>query len=259
MLSQSQWRVVTYGLRKLEPAMQELSHEQQGMILDHLRKFATGADLCADVPCAAVRACFRLIERQLVVYRARVAPPQIQDDPQEESAPEAQEEVTPIAQGEQDTAPVAQDTTPVVITPKTPKEVKKIDITTLAPDEFPCVKGEIWKITPDLVQHFQQTYLAVDVVQEIRKARSWCITHDKERKTSRGMDKFLNAWLARCQDRGGSSGNRFACQTSDPPVTSYWQKTMKDNEDMAAWVLQQERERQQREQENVIDVQAHAV
>ena len=45
-------------------------------------------------------------------------------------------------------------------------------------------------------------------MQELRKMRGWCEANPKKRKTKNGVKRFINAWLAKEQDRGGSRGNQ---------------------------------------------------
>ena len=36
--------------------------------------------------------------------------------------------------------------------------------------------------------------------------RGWCLANPSKRKTKRGVKKFINNWLSRQQDRGGTPG-----------------------------------------------------
>lgn len=59
-------------------------------------------------------------------------------------------------------------------------------------------------ITQDDVDHWKELYPAVDVMTELRKMKGWCEGNPAKRKTRRGIARFVNAWLAKEQDRGGS-------------------------------------------------------
>lgn len=74
---------------------------------------------------------------------------------------------------------------------------------------FPCVgRGPTeWPLTDAKVAEYRQSFPAVDVLGECRKARQWCIDNPTKRKTFGGMAAFLTRWLSRCQDSGGSNGN----------------------------------------------------
>ncbi|MDB4437379.1 hypothetical protein N9163_00860 [bacterium] len=50
-----------------------------------------------------------------------------------------------------------------------------------------------------------KAYPAVDVFQELRAMESWLDANPKKRKTKAGIKRFVNSWLSRSQDRGGSS------------------------------------------------------
>ena len=36
--------------------------------------------------------------------------------------------------------------------------------------------------------------------------RGWCLANPTRRKTRRGVRRFINGWLAKVQDRGGTGG-----------------------------------------------------
>lgn len=48
---------------------------------------------------------------------------------------------------------------------------------------------------------FTKLYPALDVPQQLREMRGWLITHERERKTAKGMGAFINSWLSRNQNR----------------------------------------------------------
>lgn len=51
---------------------------------------------------------------------------------------------------------------------------------------------------------WQKTYPAIDVHQELMAMESWLDANPTRRKTKKGIKRFINAWLARAQDKGGS-------------------------------------------------------
>lgn len=51
---------------------------------------------------------------------------------------------------------------------------------------------------------WQKAYQAVDVYQELNAMESWLDANPTRRKTKRGIKRFINSWLARAQDKGGS-------------------------------------------------------
>ena len=48
-------------------------------------------------------------------------------------------------------------------------------------------------------------YPAVDVLQELRKMVGWAKANPAQRKTKKGINRFINNWLAREQDRSRSA------------------------------------------------------
>lgn len=64
--------------------------------------------------------------------------------------------------------------------------------------DVPLEKITMWK----------DTYPAVDVEQELRKMGAWCDSNPTRRKTRRGVEKFINNWLSRTQDSGGTKGQK---------------------------------------------------
>lgn len=52
---------------------------------------------------------------------------------------------------------------------------------------------------------WEETYPAVDVMQQLRQMHSWLDANQAKRKTSRGMKAFINRWLGKEQDKGRAS------------------------------------------------------
>ena len=51
---------------------------------------------------------------------------------------------------------------------------------------------------------WQRSYPAVNVHQELMAMESWCDANPTKRKTKQGIKRFVNSWLARAQNQGGS-------------------------------------------------------
>jgi len=64
--------------------------------------------------------------------------------------------------------------------------------------------GTDWQPEDEDVLKWQQLYPAVDVFQELNAMTGWLDANPTKRKTPRGIKRFVNSWLARAQDRGGS-------------------------------------------------------
>ena len=70
--------------------------------------------------------------------------------------------------------------------------------------------GTVYKPIPQDVSKWNLLYPAVDVEQELRAMAGWLDANPKKRKTAKGIKRFINAWLARAQDKGGSPMARDA-------------------------------------------------
>lgn len=96
---------------------------------------------------------------------------------------------------------------------------------------LPLNTGEGYPVTCAFADQMRSLYPAVDVAQELRAMCGWLIGNPAKRKTKRGIVRFITSWLARCQDRGGSSGLTQACQqpagTLDVNDTS-WTKYLQE-------------------------------
>ena len=64
--------------------------------------------------------------------------------------------------------------------------------------------GEDWQPEEEDVLKWQQLYPAVDVFQELNAMEGWLDANPTKRKTPRGIKRFVNSWLSRAQDKGGS-------------------------------------------------------
>jgi hypothetical protein len=65
-------------------------------------------------------------------------------------------------------------------------------------EQFKCTDG-FYSLPPALYSDFCAAFGAPTVERELTKARLWCETNQQNRKTRRGMGRFLNAWLCRAQ------------------------------------------------------------
>lgn len=69
------------------------------------------------------------------------------------------------------------------------------------------VNGEDVPILEEDIAKWSAAYPAVDVRTEVRQAGAWCDANPRNRKTSKGMERFLVNWLSRSQDRAARSRN----------------------------------------------------
>lgn len=64
--------------------------------------------------------------------------------------------------------------------------------------------GEEKPITEKQIHDWQDAYPAIDVRRVLAQIRSWVINNPAKRKTASGINRFVDSWLAREQNRGGS-------------------------------------------------------
>jgi len=69
---------------------------------------------------------------------------------------------------------------------------------------LPLNTGEDYSVTESLVQEYAALYPAVDVLQQFRAMKGWLLANPARKKTKRGVRRFINGWLAKEQDRGGT-------------------------------------------------------
>ena len=80
------------------------------------------------------------------------------------------------------------------------------------PAEPPVIKiplndGTEFPVYQKDIALWQETYQAVDVYQQLKEIRSWSDANPAKRKTQKGVRRFINMWLAKEQDKGGSPQN----------------------------------------------------
>lgn len=64
---------------------------------------------------------------------------------------------------------------------------------------------------------YRAAYPKVDIAAECRKARVWCLNSPQNRKTRRGVGKFLNGWMSRAQTDAERNAPARAVTTPTPP------------------------------------------
>jgi hypothetical protein len=74
---------------------------------------------------------------------------------------------------------------------------------------LPLNDGTLFEITDAMVAEWQELYPAVDVEQQCRNMKGWCIGNPTRLKSPKGILRFINSWLDREQNKGGSTFNKF--------------------------------------------------
>jgi DNA-binding MarR family transcriptional regulator len=77
--------------------------------------------------------------------------------------------------------------------------------------------GKEYPITENQRAEWGTLFPATDVLQELRKMRAWLLANPRNRKTPRGILRFVTSWLSREQDRARSPRHGAQHETH-PPV-----------------------------------------
>ena len=80
-----------------------------------------------------------------------------------------------------------------------------------APDEQPVItltlnNNDEYPIYEKQIAVWTELYPVVNIMQELRNMKGWVMSNPTKRKTQSGILKFINTWLSKAQDQGGSSG-----------------------------------------------------
>ena len=90
-----------------------------------------------------------------------------------------------------------------------PKQKKPKVVEPEAPVELlPLNDGSAWRPTMSQYEEYKRLYPAVNIDQEFRNMRGWCISNPAKRKTRGGIKRFVTNWLSREQNRGAGRGGR---------------------------------------------------
>lgn len=68
---------------------------------------------------------------------------------------------------------------------------------------IPLKNGSGYSIYQRDVDKYAKLYPAADVEQELRNMKGWCLANPTKRKTINGVNRFINGWLCKAQDKGG--------------------------------------------------------
>lgn len=75
-----------------------------------------------------------------------------------------------------------------------------------------CKNGIDWQPTDEQILQWQHAYPEVDIFAELNVMAVWLQSNEPKRKTEKGMPRFVNSWLSRANQKGGSP---FAQQEQD--------------------------------------------
>lgn len=100
--------------------------------------------------------------------------------------------------------PAVENRTKVEIEPSCSKAELKVETEPAQAEVFirlPLISGEEFVVTRQYVEKLKKTYPAVDIEQAFLGMQDWLDSNPKNRKTPRGIKRFITGWLARAQDR----------------------------------------------------------
>lgn len=69
---------------------------------------------------------------------------------------------------------------------------------------LPLIDKTDYNVPLSKITKWSEAYPAVDVDQELKKMTAWLTSNPTKKKTRKGIDRFINNWLAREQDKGGT-------------------------------------------------------
>ena len=91
--------------------------------------------------------------------------------------------------------------------------------------KLPLVDKTMHDIPLSDIRMWEDAYPAVDIERELYKMIAWLNANPSKRKTKRGINRFINSWLSKVQDRGGN-GKIIAptekAYQEEEPVLDMW-------------------------------------
>ena len=66
---------------------------------------------------------------------------------------------------------------------------------------IPIIGGREWGVRQTYLTELELAYPNVDGKQTLQEIRAWCISNPNQRKTERGVMRFINSWFAREQNK----------------------------------------------------------
>lgn len=117
---------------------------------------------------------------------------------------------------------IEKDNKNISLVPKAPKPNTFISL--------PLVTGfGNYDVTFDYLNSLRELFPALDVEQEFRSMAAWLDSHPRNRKTPRGIKKFITGWLERSQN------SMPASRTPQAPINTRNMSTNQYMEATAGW------------------------
>lgn len=77
-----------------------------------------------------------------------------------------------------------------------------------------------FKVTEDIYNEYKQLYPDINIMQELRSLKAWCISNPSKRKTRKGALRFINGWFLRRQGQyyNNTSNNNYKAKVETKPA-----------------------------------------
>jgi hypothetical protein len=85
---------------------------------------------------------------------------------------------------------------------------------------IPTNTGELWFANPAQLEGWQKAYTAISVENEMIKIAAWVMSNPRSAKTMSGMPRFVNTWLGKAHNQGGSP-SKFGEKPSIPQPKAF--------------------------------------
>lgn len=72
-------------------------------------------------------------------------------------------------------------------------------------EKIPLDDGSLFDVDEGFVAEMQKAYPRVDIIAELGKMRAWTLANTSNRKTRRGLPRFINSWLSRAGAPGATA------------------------------------------------------
>ncbi len=83
--------------------------------------------------------------------------------------------------------------------------------------KMPLKDGSLFELQDNDLQMYRQVYEQINVDAELKKMIAWLMSNPSQRKTKRGILRFINSWLNRAKPepvQANTSQKEYAKQTT---------------------------------------------
>ena len=86
---------------------------------------------------------------------------------------------------------------------------------------LPLADKTFFDISQEQINHWQELYQAVNILQELRKMKGWFEANPQRKKTRRGIMRSITGWLAKEQDKGGVRNGQYGTYNGQSKQPQY--------------------------------------